>query len=219
MAQPPDAISRFVSRHPYLWHLAHGDAWPGLLRHGLLSSERLVDLFEVPAEAARTLMQRRRDDSVTITHPRHGTAVLRDQKPVRLQALAGALTGGMTPEDWLLLLNQYVFLFPSDVTQSPMYVTYRHEPLVVLTLSTASLVPRHEEKIRLTGINTGYFMRRPAARGRETFQPIASFDRPLSGVKEIVVQGGIPDLMDHLVKAERHWPDGTIEALWEGSTS
>lgn len=216
-ARPKDVAGRFVERYPHLFHLAHADAWPGLQRHGLLTSEQLAELFKVSGRTSRRLLTRRRAESVKIKHWRHGSAVLRDQKPVRMEALATALTDGMTPAEWLLLLNQHVFLFPTDATATAMYGTYRQDPLVVLTLSSATLLEAHAESLRLTAINTGYFMRRPARRGRETFQPIDSFDRPLSGVKEVAFRGGIPDLMDHLVKAERHWPDGTVEPLWDGS--
>lgn len=213
-APQKDMAERFVERYPHLFHLAHGDAWPGLQRHGLLTSEQLTDLFKVSGRTLSSLLSQRRAESIQIKHWRHGSAVLRDQKPVRMEALPTVLTDGMTPAEWLLLLNQHVFLFPTDATATAMYGTYRQEPLVVLTLSSESLLRAHPENIRLTAINTGYFMRRPARRGRETFQPIHSFDRPLSGVKEVAVQGGIPDLMDHLVKAERHWPDGALESLF-----
>ncbi len=119
----------------------------------------------------------------------------------------------MKPSDWVLLLNQYVFLFPRDVTETAVYQTYRGEPVIVLMLSSASLITAHREAVRLAAINTGYLMRRPALRGRETFQVLDTFDRPLSAVQEVVVEGGITDLYHHLLTAERHLPDGRVERL------
>ena len=39
-------IDEFVNRHPYLYHMAEGDAWKSIERHGLRSTTALLDLFE-----------------------------------------------------------------------------------------------------------------------------------------------------------------------------
>ncbi len=51
-------VSDFVARYPRLYHVAHGDAWSGLQRYGLLSASALVRLFEV-ADADSLLAERR----------------------------------------------------------------------------------------------------------------------------------------------------------------
>lgn len=66
-----------------------------LLRQGVRGrrrTEALLDRFEV-AEPQRTeLLMRRRAVSVTISHPEHGTAVVRDNIPLSESKLAAALT-------------------------------------------------------------------------------------------------------------------------------
>lgn len=205
---------RFLRRYPSLWHLAHGTAWEGIQRHGLRSAQSLViDLFDVPPSRAQQLLTQRRDESVLLQDG-GGRAVLRDQKPIRMAALPECLVDGTTPAQWIELLNSQVFLFPKPPEESAMFATYSHEPQLILQLNTASLFRRHAASVRLTRINTGYFMRRPAMRGPRTFQPITTFDAPLSQVKEVTVRGGIPDVMDHLESVTLQDGHGDPHLLW-----
>ena len=51
-------------------------------RHGLRSTSSLLDLFEISGKERAVIETLMRRDSVTITHPVHGQAVIRDQKPI-----------------------------------------------------------------------------------------------------------------------------------------
>src|SRR4051794_20339202 len=90
--------------------MAAPDAWPQILRHGLLSTQSLLDLFEVRDPQRTEILARRCPASVTLTHPTHGNAVVRDNIPLSESKLAGALTD-MTVEEWLRLLNGKVFFW------------------------------------------------------------------------------------------------------------
>jgi hypothetical protein len=46
-------VDEFCERYPRLWHLADADAWPGIQRHGLLTTSQLLDRFEVVDLARR----------------------------------------------------------------------------------------------------------------------------------------------------------------------
>jgi hypothetical protein len=85
--------------------------------------------------------------------------------------------------------------------------------VIALTIRTRSLVREHEPWIRLTSINTGSVLYKPAPRGRDTFLSIRRFDHSKKTVKEVAVEGGVPDLMAHLLNAERWLPDGSVVAL------
>jgi hypothetical protein len=135
--------------------------------------------------------------------------VLRDQDPLNEAKLASALTGGLTVPEWLRRLNGLALFFPTPEGRDKMLKKYGHEPVVVLTVSTTSLVHEYEWSIRLAAINTGSVLYRPAPRGRDTFLSIHCFDHAKRTVKEVAVQNGVPNLLDHLLKAERWLPDGT----------
>jgi hypothetical protein len=207
----------FVARYPRLYHLAHGDAWPNLQRHGLLSAAGLVRLFEVPD--AGSLLAQRRPEAEALTHPVHGTATLRDQKPLNEAKLASALTEGVTVSEWLDLLSRLAFFFPGREGRDPdglqkMLAVYGHEPVVVLTVDTSSLVRDYEASILLSHINTGATYYAPAPRGRDTFLSIRRYDHAKRRtVKEVAVPDGVPNLLDHLHTAERRLPDGTKDRL------
>jgi hypothetical protein len=166
----------FLARYPRVWHLAHGDAWAGLQRHGLLSTQRLLELFE-REDDADLLLGQRRPDPVVLEHPMHGSVVLRDQHPLNVAKLQRALQDGMDVEEWLRLLNRLVFFFPSRQALEVLASAYADEPQLVLTLNTRSLVAEYGVWVKLASINTGSVLYNPAKRGRDTFLSIARHDQ------------------------------------------
>ena len=87
-----------ITTFPRLYHMAHVNAWPGIKRHGLLSTSALLDLFEVSGSSREALEANRRYDSITMHHKRYGEAVIRDNKPIDDAGLVRALTD-MAPEE------------------------------------------------------------------------------------------------------------------------
>lgn len=205
--------AEFVRRHPRLWHLAHGDAWRGIQDHGLLSAVALVRAWEVPADRAEALLSRRRLTSESLEHPSFGTAVLRDQKPLHEGKLASVLADGLTVPEWLRLLNTFVFLFPDAAALQTLRTAYADEPAVALEIDTAKLIAEYGSLVRLSAINTGAVLYKPAPRGRGTFMGVAQFDRTKK-VREVAIADGLPDVLRYLVSATRFQPDGSSSALW-----
>src|SRR6266480_1717700 len=60
--------------------MAESGSWPSIQKQGLLSTSALLDLFEVEGEERFAIESQWRPQSVVITHPTHGTAVIRDSK-------------------------------------------------------------------------------------------------------------------------------------------
>ncbi len=201
--------SEFVAKYPRLWHLAHETAWPGIQRHGLLTASQLVRLMSGPMRQPG----QRRDEEVVLGHPDHGTAVLRDQKPLHLGKLGSALQGGMTVDEWLRDLDDLAFFFPSQHGLQTLYKAYQSNPVVVLTLDTSSLVKDYGVWVRLAAINTGSVLYKPAPRGRDTFLSIRRFDHSKRKVKEVAVLNGVPTIRDFLISVERWTPSGARERL------
>jgi hypothetical protein len=84
-----------VVQYPRCYHLAHGpEAWDSIRRHGLLSVSALLDRWEVTDEDRASLLREHRPTDVVLTHPVHGTAVLRDQRPLKVSMLAHAMWVG-----------------------------------------------------------------------------------------------------------------------------
>jgi hypothetical protein len=199
-----DAVE-FVRRHPRLFHLAHADAWPSLKEHGLLSTTSLVRRSSL--EDKEGFLGTRREEQVPLEVPDFASVVIRDQGPLNLAKLETALTGGMTSEEWIRMLNAMVFLFPDEATLTTLRAVYSTEPVVVLELNTRSLVDAYGSLVRLSSINTGATVYVAAGRGRETFRGIKQFESTKK-VKEVAVLDGVPDLARHVVKAELWGTDG-----------
>src|SRR5436305_14042904 len=102
--------AELAKHYPRLYHMADHGSWDGIQRHGLLSTEALVDLFEVAAENRDEILTRQRTSPAIIHHPKHGTAVVRDQKPLNRRKLEGCLNGCSFPQ-WLQMLNSRVFFW------------------------------------------------------------------------------------------------------------
>ena len=202
----------FLRRHPRLFHLAHGEAWPSLREHGLLTTKSLVLRSDLDASDQERLLTQHRPASVTVQVPGLSSVVLRDQGPLNMAMLESALTGGMNVAEWLGQLSSMVFLFPDEATLSTLYEKDKVEPVVVVELDARSLVEEYGALIRLASINTRATVHKAASRGRETFQGIRQFDAKRK-VKEVAVLDDIPDLAKHVRKAERWDPDGARTAL------
>ena len=113
--------AELIERYPRVYHMAEDHSWPSIERHGLLSTSALLDLYEISGAARRAIESARRASSVTITHQRHGTAVVRDQKPMHESALARCLDDEMTPAQWYRLLNAKVFFWPTKELVLPAH--------------------------------------------------------------------------------------------------
>src|SRR5690242_18502139 len=90
--------------------MAESGSLPGIRRHGLLSTSALLDLFEIAGSERYNIESCRRPGSVVISHPVHGQAVIRDQKPMSEEMLRRCLIG-LTPRQWFELLNHKVFFW------------------------------------------------------------------------------------------------------------
>jgi hypothetical protein len=217
-------VDELVTTYPRLYHMAEAGSWEGIRQYGLLSTTALLDLFEVDGDLRATLESARRPESVTITHPVHGAAVVRDQIPLREGPLERCLVG-MTPVEWYHELNRRVFFWLDEERVRGLLRgrAYRGRPHDVLTVDTASLVGAHEDEITLAPINTGSTIYNPRPRGVSTFLSIADYPfedwrRRRSwrkAVTELAVLGCVRDIVDHTLVVESRQGDAALKRLWE----
>ncbi|SEM42882.1 hypothetical protein SAMN05444354_116162 [Stigmatella aurantiaca] len=204
----------FSERFPLLFHMAEAGSWPSIQRHGLLSTSALLDLFEVRGERRRALEARHRPESVTLHHPRHGTAVIRDQKPMSDAGLLRSLSGGLSPADWYQLLNARVFFWVSHERLMKLLKAraYRDKRQTVLTVDTARLLALHEARVLLSPRNSGATKPFPWPRGPDTFLPMARYPfsfwdqkrKRKNPVAELTVTYAVPDIRDFVLRVEEY---------------
>lgn len=219
----PISKEEFALHYPRLYHMAEAGTWDSIRRHGLLSTTALLDLFEVHAHARRAIEVMHRPDSVTVSHPKHGSAVIRDQKPMRESALARCLQG-MTPQQWYTLLNRRVFFWVTErrLTALLNARAYRARKHTVLILDTARLVQQHARRLVLSPINSGSTIYNPHERGRDTFLPFSRYPfaerRALRGVADAVAECAViysvPDICACTLSVEERRGTEVLETLW-----
>lgn len=193
--------------HPRLCHFAQAGASEGVRRHGLLSAERAVALWE----ADPALLSAPRPRPVELRHPRHGVLWLNDNRPLHLGPLARCLDDAMTPADWLAALAARVFFCVREEDGAGFVAARRKQGLAaeVMVFDTAGLAAAHWDRMEIAPINTGSTLRRPARRGRATFAPVLGLDwerwrrsrgRGLDRVREVTVRGAVEDAGRHLIE-------------------
>jgi hypothetical protein len=150
-----------------LYHLAEADNLASILKHGLMSTERLLRVAGISEAASIALRRTHRPDNVRLSEG----VVIRDQRPMPPAALARALGDGLEPSDWYTLLNGFVFLWPDRERMDRQRRACGSRPQVVLTFDLAALLDRFEAKAFVSPINSGNARRKAARRGRDTFVP------------------------------------------------
>lgn len=214
----PDNIAE---RFPRLYHMAEEGSWESIRRHGLLSTEALLDLFEVTGARRGEILHQRRAASVPLEHALHGTAVVRDQKPLSRKRLEACLTD-MTFEEWLATLNSRVFFWLTEHNLEVLLGAraYRDQPHDVITVDTAALVAAHADRITLSPINSGATLYKPPVRGRQTFLPIADYpfdERRRAGktlIVELAVERGVPDIEELALGVDRRQSGQPPTPIW-----
>ena len=212
-----------VSTYPVVYHMANADAWESIRVHGLLSTTALLDLFQVSGQRRDTIEGARRPNSVTITHPALGSAVIRDNKPLSERKLLACLDD-LSPAEYYRLLNRRVFFWLNQSRLDRLFQAqaYRGLAHLVLSVDTAELVSRHGDRITLSSINSGATIHNPPRRGATTFRTIEDYDFALwkakrsaqRAIAELAVDYSVPDIKDLTMRAAIRQPDGREEVLW-----
>lgn len=215
--------AEIVRHYPRLYHMAEFGSWESVKHHGLLSTRALIDLFEVKDPLRSQILRTRRPECVSLHHPEHGAAVVRDQIPLHEAPLRGCLTD-MTLEEWLDVLNSRVFFWLDEPHLETLLGAgaYRDKAHDVLHVDTSALLERHAGRVTMSPINSGSTIYNPRPRGSTTFLPIADYPfkerrraRGKDAIIELAVDHSVSDITDVLVRVERRRAGGKIEeVLW-----
>ena len=147
-----------------LYHVAEASNLPSILKHGLLSTECLLQLTGMPADVQAAFLRRHRQASLRLAEG----VTIRDQGPMPPSALALALDDGLTPEDWYALLNGFVFLWPDRDRVERQRRACGDRPQVVMTFDADALLADFGGRAFVSPFNVGNARRRPARRGQAT---------------------------------------------------
>ena len=201
----------------FVYHLVDIVNWPSIQRHGLLSTQDLLELADVDKEEQRRIHQQQRATPLILPNG----SIVRDQKPMPPGALERCLRD-MTPSQWYALLNSKVFFWFDIERLNRMRKVYNHLPQIVMIIDAQRLLARYAECASLSPINTGNARRQPALRGPSTFVPYTTWlqtgwasetnalgtrPRPKSHPPvELTITGSVPDIMDFVIDIRRLEP-------------
>ncbi|GJD94859.1 hypothetical protein OCOJLMKI_2066 [Methylobacterium iners] len=137
-------------------------------------------------------------------------------------ALAKCLDDGLSPADWLALLNQRIFFWcdAEGLARLLGARANRSRAVDVLVADTLGLARAYAHRIELSPINTGATLRKPARRGPSTFTPLLelSFEDwsrkrgRRDRILEVTVIGGVPDIARY-VKEVRCVSPASLDAF------
>jgi hypothetical protein len=194
----------FAARHPLLYHLTAPEAVSGIRARGLLTAAQAIATHAPD----RPELARHRPAHV----PLPGGVTLGDHGPLNETRLAACLDDGLTPADWIAMLNDRVFFYV-DPGRWQSFVASRRkkgQDTTVLTFDAAPLLAAHRACAEITPFNTGATVHVPPRRGRGTFAPLDGLDwerwRRVRGraspdtVKEVAIRGGVPDAGAYLLE-------------------
>jgi len=203
--------------------MAESGSWPSIRTHGLLSTSALLDLFEVKGKERLTIETQCRSESITIRHPVHGSAVIRDQKPLHEKTLQNLLDG-MSTEDYYLMLNQKTFFWTRRERLERLLNAraYRKRSHSVLTVDTKALVTKHQASIWLSHINSGAAIYGVGRRGRYTFKRIGEYPfeemrkkKKDKAIVELAVDYAVKDISELVIRVEEWIGQNPIRTIWE----
>ncbi len=198
----PDELAERV---PKLYHVAKPGMSKSIRANGLLSTSKLLDLFEIPEAERDKIMYKRRPENVAIEHSIYGTALINDQKPISEVKLANCLDDDLTPSEWLALLNRRVFLWPNEARLEKFLACYPGSEVIVL--DTLSLAQCCSESVELCAFNSGSTYYLPPRRGLASFTPLLEMSYQewskkrgkRDKIAEVVVVGSVLDIDRHIL--------------------
>lgn len=199
-----DAAALLARTGGIAWHLTSPAALPLIRRHGLLSAQALVALFEVPEPEASRLLAENRAGFATLRHPIHGTAELRRQKMPE-GTLGGALAeSGTNPAQWRRHVNAHVFFWLDPKRVAALRGADPARPQLALRLDLRRLLARHGVTARLTPMNTGAVRHPGHRRSLADWHPVGAYADPKGRAPvELAIPGAVPDLEELLLDP---WP-------------
>lgn len=204
-------VEELIARHPRVFHTMSATAWPSVQRHGLLSTQQLIDLFNLDAAERDRLLNAPRKRSTVLRAPGLPPAVIRDQKPMKF--IAEKIDPDSSLAAYLAAINSRVFFWASAqrLDRLRQAKQYRTEGQVVLHVDTRALVERHGPRIELCRLNSGAVTQKNhPMRGHRSWLPIA--DYPYAEYRrrygrdgalvEVTVLDAVPDILDLTHKIE-----------------
>jgi hypothetical protein len=184
------------------YHLADIRNLKSIQAHGLFSTRRLVELS---TNLDRSTLRQHRPEGKYLDFG----AFIRDQSNMRRKSLVRALRSGVTPEEWLELLNSKVFFWLDLNRLNGHRAACKSQKQVVLAIDAGRMLDQYAALASVSPIDSGHAMRTAVPRNFTTFVPYQKWvesgwdSEQVPGVSrrrqalrpaELAVAGQVPDI-------------------------
>ena len=192
--------------------MASAAAWRSIQTHGLLTTEQLVDMYQVSEAIRASILNRKRETVVIIERQGMPDVVIRDQKPMKF--IEDKIDPGSSLRLYLNAINARVFFWPTRdrLTRLLGAREYRGKPQVILHVDTAKLVERHTARVELCRFNSGAVTQKNhPPRGHLSWIPVSEYPYDdfrrrygrAQALAEVTVRDGVPDVLELVSDVER----------------
>ena len=202
--------AELAARHPRLYHLTSRQNLECIRSCGLLSASALLTKFGKVGSERQRVEAERRSRAVLLENHAGARALISDNAPISMKALAKCLDPDLTPQDWLRELNRRIFFWVDETRLRRLMLARnnRGHEKSVLVVDTLSVAEAHGGNIELCAINSGATLRRPPRRGTATFTSLGAVGyaewRALRGgrdsICEVTFNDAIPDVFSHVIE-------------------
>ena len=202
-AMNDDEIKKSIFKNfppTHFYHLAVTSNIPSIRQHGLLSTQHLLEIANIPSSEHQAILTSHRQNELILPNG----IIIRDQSPMPPNALVKVLPDNITPSDWYYLLNTYVFLWANKERVIRHWNACGSVPQSLLVFDAPKLLEELGDHIYLSPINSGYALRAAALRSPELHVPYQEWiktgwpvvmgkQQPRTKLPiEILVKGSIP---------------------------
>lgn len=185
-------LQTLLSRVPFVYHLTSSENIPSIKSTRLLrSTSNLVDASSLNTNEKTELIHNRRENHVILDV--EGVPIsIRDQQPISIKSLNKCLENNMTSGQFIKLLNDRVFFWPSIKRLEVHFNRYSHEKPSIFRIPLADLID-HNQEILLCHLNSGAtrchpkWGGAPPPRGNDTFKTIEGYNEGLTRLAEVTI--------------------------------
>lgn len=183
-------FQKYYKTRPKLYHLTHKSNVRNIISEGIIYSTTYI--VDNTKEVDNSFLTSRRDRLETISF-NGNDIVIRDQLPLNPNLLPRAMDGTCTPNEYIKIINDRVFFWPTKVRLMRHYDTYAAEEPLILVFDANQIFQLNRDRVELCKYNSGAlrchptYNGNPPPRGIDTFMSLQVYNQTPSTVAEFTV--------------------------------
>jgi hypothetical protein len=133
-------IEEFIEKREFLYHLTDRRNFEIIRTNGiLLSTKSIIARSNLSITDQQDFLRNKREEHSQIVIDNNSFHI-RDQRPINIKNLIKTLTHGLSAYDFIEILNNRVFFWPTISRLSRHYERYSFENPIILKVATRSLI-------------------------------------------------------------------------------